>query len=667
MYGRNSHQIRHYALVMLLFALTLRVPAIADAGESKPVQLNNANTVRQPRFLRASDASYQLKGFMKVYLHAITRDWLMKVPEENPILLDMFRDQDRMPYRKFSPHVGEFAGKYLTGAVGVLRLTGDKSLRAHLQKFVNRVVERQAENGYLGPYPKSYQFAGKALPNVVPDWYPWDAWGHYHMVVGLLSWSEYSGDQRALESAQRIGDLLCDTFLGQADKSMAGNNYRVNLSPIHGLCLLYKKTGNPRYLALAQQIVQQEFPQTVKLGQEDVSPDDAQRFERVRGNNYLVDAAAGKEYYQFPEPRWECLHTIMGLLELYWITGDEDCRRTMEQVWWSIVKLDRHNTGAFSSQEGAVGNPYDRRSIETCCVVAWTAASVEMLRLTGNSVVADELELTLLNAVLGYQSQTGKWATYSTPMDGVRTSCTVRPTFQTMEGGRYLHCCSTNSARGFGELSNWALMTDARGLVLNWYGPSVMSATVRGTPVSIEQQTDYPRSGRIKLTVTPEWPVEFELKLRIPYWSRRNQVEVNGEMAENVQSGRYFVLQRKWNSGDDITIHLDLSLHYWVGEKQCQGKTSIYRGPILLAYRHDSQEELPTLDAHQLDYQLLDSNNSDGIVVLECRTNDGKKIVLRDFDSAGEGGKQYVSWLNVVHVSPTPFSRENPLRSARSH
>ena len=55
MYGRNSHQIRHYALVMLLFALTLRVPAIADAGESKPVQLNNANTVRQPRFLRASD------------------------------------------------------------------------------------------------------------------------------------------------------------------------------------------------------------------------------------------------------------------------------------------------------------------------------------------------------------------------------------------------------------------------------------------------------------------------------------------------------------------------------------------------------------------------------------------------------------------------------------
>ena len=37
----------------------------------------------------------------------------------------------------------------------------------------------------------------------------------------------------------------------------------------------------------------------------------------------------------------------------------------------------------------------------------------------------------------------------------------------------------------------------------------------------------------------------------------------------------------------------------------------------------------------QMEYQLLDRNDSDRTVVLECRTSDGKKVVLRDFDSAG--------------------------------
>jgi hypothetical protein len=31
---------------------------------------------------------------------------------------------------------------------------------------------------------------------------------------------------------------------------------------------------------------------------------------------------------------------------------------------------------------------------------------------------------------------------------------------------------------------------------------------------------------------------------------------------------------------------LDMSSHFWPGERACQGKTSIYRGSLLLAYDH---------------------------------------------------------------------------------
>jgi hypothetical protein len=36
--------------------------------------------------------------------------------------------------------------------------------------------------------------------------------------------------------------------------------------------------------------------------------------------DYLNAALAGKEFFQMPKPRWESLHPIMGLEELFWIT-----------------------------------------------------------------------------------------------------------------------------------------------------------------------------------------------------------------------------------------------------------------------------------------------------------------------------------------------------------
>ena len=46
--------------------------------------------------------------------------------------------------------------------------------------------------------------------------------------------------------------------------------------------------------------------------------------------------------------------------------------------------------------------------------------TVEMLKLTGDPVVADELELSTLNSAMGLFSPSGRWSTYNTPMDGDR-------------------------------------------------------------------------------------------------------------------------------------------------------------------------------------------------------------------------------------------------------
>src|SRR5262249_9748757 len=160
------------------------------------------------------------------------------------------------------------------------------------------------------------------------------------------------------------------------------------------------------------------------------------------------------------------------------------------------AKLDRHNNGGFSSGEQAQGNPYHPGAIETCCTIAWLAMGVEMLRLTENSVVADELELTTLNSVFGMHSPTGRWATYNTPMDVVRKASVRDIGFQARPGTPELNCCSVNSARGFGMISDWALMQDKDGLIVNWYGPGAMTTKMpSGVTLKLGQETDYPREG----------------------------------------------------------------------------------------------------------------------------------------------------------------------------
>jgi hypothetical protein len=59
---------------------------------------------------------------------------------------------------------------------------------------------------------------------------------------------------------------------------------------------------------------------------------------------------------------------------------------------------------------------------------------------------------------------------------------------------------------------------------------------------------------------------------------------VNGKLVPDVKCGDYLALDRVWKRGDAVQINLDISLRYWVGEREGAGKASIYRGPLLLVH-----------------------------------------------------------------------------------
>ncbi|MFP4282930.1 MAG: beta-L-arabinofuranosidase domain-containing protein [Opitutales bacterium] len=624
---------------------------------------------------------FSFGGILEPFLLGVTEQWLLVAPKANPGMLEMFRDRNQQPLRSMVPWAGEFAGKYLVAAVQVLRTCGEPRLREWLGTFVDRLLSLQTEDGYLGPWPDACRLKNTA-PNSRLDikghketYVSWDTWGHYHLILGLLMWWEHSGDERARRAARGIGDRLVEEFLGAKEPRLVERgDTAMNMGILHGMTLLHHAFEEPCYLELALQWVEE-------LGTRDADG-------KPLGCDLLEAALAGTEYHAMPNPRWEALHQVMAFADLFWITGEERYREAFSRIWWSIVKLDRHNNGGFSSGESAVGNPYALSPIETCCTIAWSALTVEMLKMEASPLAADELELTLFNSITGMHSETGRWSTYTTPMNGIRRASTHSIVFQAREGTPELNCCSVNAPRGFGLLSDWALMRGEDGLTLNYYGPCRMEAALpSGHSVSLTQSSSYPVGDSTEITLELPEAASFVLQLRIPHWSEHTRVEVNGETVE-ARPGTYLSIGRRWWSGDRIRLQFDFRLRFWKGERECEGLCSIFRGPLLLAYdmrynpgRPEIREplvrelsewapngcvlDIPRLDAGTMQESILPWDDWHApALLLEFRTADGEPVRLCDFASAGRTGTVYCSWLPVEGVpGPAAFSRENPTRT----
>jgi uncharacterized protein len=577
-------------------------------------------------------AKFDFGGVLGERVKANVENWLLLAPEKNPELCEVFAHREANHEPPLVPWVGEFAGKYLISVVQAMRMSDDTRLRDTAAKVVARIIELQGDDGYLGPWPREEQLRRH-----------WDLWENYHVMLGLLVWSEQTGDEKALAAARKAADLLCTTFLDGDRRVLECGSPEMNMGVIHVLAMLYRKTGEPRYLELTKAILRD--------------------FEQA--GDYYRQGLQGEEFFRTPKPRWESLHSLQGLAELYRITGDETFRRAFLHHWASIRRFDVHNTGGFSSGEQATGNPFADKPIETCCVIAWQAVMIDALRLTGDSTIADDLELATLNAVAGAQHASGKWFTYNTPMNGRRMPSHEDIAFQARPGGMFLNCCSVNGPRGLGMLSEWAVMRGEsdNGLTLNFYGPLRAEVTLAdGTPVAIEEQTDYPLSDTVKIKVRSSAEKNIAIALRIPAWSPQTAVSVNGKNLPSPKPGHYLTPIRVWLPDDEITLKFNFGLRYESGDLEQAGKISVYRGPLLLAADERLVgKEFPPIDAAKLGAAQPASLDAAVLeaaaprppwLAIDLPTAGGKALRLIDFASAGATGKEYRSWLSASNARP---------------
>lgn len=521
----------------------------------------------------------------------------------------------------------EYPGKLLTGVSYSYRLSPSAELKAAGDKLVSELKRVQQENGYLGIYDGSQRFGGGGAN--------WDVWGHYHMIYGLYQWYLATGNRDAMTVATRAADCVIAHFKSQRNSYVAAGTAQTNMAISHAFALLYRETGEQKYLDEAVKIVDTCWKDPM-------------------AGNWLESALAGKEFYQMvgaSNPytnRWEALHPLMTLGVLYEVTGDSRYYNALENIWLSIQKTDRHNSGSFSVGEGACGDPFRTGGIETCCSVAWMALTTEYLQISRNSIAADELELGYYNTMMASLLEDSKYVTYDTQMNGKLIPAYQQLSFQSRPNSPDFSCCQANAARGIGELSQWAVMTDNTGLYWNFYGSADMTTrTPAGQLISMKQTAVYPENGKISITLSGmEQAEKFTIWFRVPSWSSAYKVKIGNQSFMADGTGTYLPITGTWANSNVIEIEIGMTFHFWKGSGDCNGCTSLYYGPILLAADSNYTSITAKIDVDDLKDAKVYRKN-DLLLAVDIPADNGETTTVISFADVGSNSSAYRSWLRL--------------------
>ena len=275
--------------------------------------------------------------------------------------------------------------------------------------------------------------------------------------------------------------------------------------------------------------------------------------------------------------------------------GDEKLKRACEVLWKDVTSKRMYVTaglGPAAANEGFTNDydlPNDTAYAETCASVALIFWAQRMLNLDLDGAYADVMELALYNGALSGLSRDGTHYFYENPLesDGSHERWAWHP----------CPCCTMNVSRLVASVSGYFYSTGRDVVALHLYGGSTTRLEVGGRAVVIRQETDFPWSGSVKITVSPEGPTAFVLKLRIPSWARTVECKVNDESVDTGKRDRgYLEVRRTWSPGDTVSLALAMPVERLYAHPNVRadvGRVALRRGPLVFCLEQVDNGDVP--------------------------------------------------------------------------
>jgi len=505
----------------------------------------------------------------------------------------------------------EFWGKWMHAAVPFLAYTHDAALRGKIERGCERILASQEDGGYIGNYPDALR-CGEG----------WDVWGMKYTLMGLLhdyDWRRQceGGEITRLASnvsrPQTSADILaacrrlCDYVIAEIGPNgrrgrelwQTGNwSGYASSSILEPVVWLYRRVAERdgadaarKYLDFASFIVKgmaepEKGPRLLDLALKGVSVADRNEadYDGNAGWAYVCKHGRAKAY--------EMMSCYQGLLEYYEIMSaaprfsshvsspvpPADILRAAVMTGEDIAREEVNLAGGCACSEAWFHGARKqhlayRRLQETCVTTTWMRFCEKLLEITDQPKWADEIEKTFYNAYLAAMKPDGSEFAGYTPLSGSR-----------FHGQHhcFMHtdCCTANGPRGFLCFLRAFFTTRGDAATFNFYSSALVKGELSdGRKVAFDMYSLYPRTDSARIVSHTEGAGVVPLRLRIPAWSAKTVVKLNGKALDGVAAGRYFTIARAWKLGDIVEVEFDLP----VVAHTLAHHVAFTRGPVLLA------------------------------------------------------------------------------------
>jgi hypothetical protein len=469
-------------------------------------------------------------------------------------------------------------------AVAFVLQSGDRpQLRETLDKLIDDVLAAQEPSGYLNTY-----YVGERAKLRFSEMYrSHELYCLGHLLQAAIAYYRGTGNRKLLDGGIKYANYVLQT-LGPEKKPALTGHPEFEMALVE----LYRTTGDKRYLDFVSYLFTGE---KLRLQLTD---------DQVK---YLFSGIPFTSRIELEGHAVRALYACSGATDYYLETGNPDYAETLDRLWKDLVERKMYITGGVGSYaEGeSVGMAYDlpnqRAYAESCAAIANLMWNWRMLAAKADAKYADIMEEALYNGINSGMSLSGTLYCYRNPLESRGDEEIRRPWYDTT-------CCPPNLERTFASLPGYLYTTSPAGVYVNHYHASTLDWHLEdGTGIKLVQRTKYPWDGDITLKISPAKATTFTLYLRIPDWSSKATVTLEGKPAPGKpKPGEYFAIHREWEGESTVHLQLDMTPHLVAANpliREDYGKVAVQRGPLLYCLEQVDQEEKGSI----LDITLLAS------------------------------------------------------------
>jgi DUF1680 family protein len=458
----------------------------------------------------------------------------------------------------------EFWGKVLRSAVAAAAALDDAELKAMISQSVRRLMSTQTPDGCISSYPGEKQLKG------------WDVWGRKYVLLALIRYYEMlDPDPAVLQCCCRMADHLMEQIGPEEGKKSileAGqHNGLASASILGAFVALWRLTGAEKYRAFAEYIISSGCSTLGNI------------YEDIAVGIMPSAVGNGKAY--------ELTSCVQGAVELELLESRPGVAEMAKRYYATVRDREIFITGVGGAKDSVGEFWFDgalrqtRAGVmglgETCIIATWLRFCADMLQLTDDPTVADEMEKSLYNGILGALAPDGThWMHMNpTPLTGGGFKAfapdQMGRNFGKPFGGN--DCCRAQGPEGLVTALLMAVTEKENTLTVNLFEP------LSYVPLVIEG--DYPRTPEVLIRFTEK--CTKRLRLRTPEFLEK--VTLNGKEIP-FEKGVYLVLSKEWEPDDKVLLEFDFTLKE-IPAPDGSPFVAVKRGPLVLAA--DSRGTVP--------------------------------------------------------------------------